>query len=202
MTTEKVQLLLAYLGYLPARDVDGIFGKQTRNGVLAFQKSAGLKEDGIPGEQTQAALCCAVARNIPEEKAGEDICIPDTGTFWDEIRFFDREEFGCKCGQYHPPYCNGFPAEPKEAMVRIADQVRGHFGKPAHVISGIRCPRHNGDSGGVANSQHMYGEACDLCVEGISSAELLAYVKTLSGVRYAYAINSANVHFDIPRGAR
>ena len=206
MTTKQRQHLLAYLGYYVG-DVDGDWGTLSKTACRSFQEDfQGIKVDGYGGPETDKALRHAVAYDMFRVADATDNPVGDkkepTVTFWDEIEFFDRDEFKCKCGQYHAPYCDGFPAEPKEAMVRIADQVRRHFGKPAHVISGIRCPQHNADSDGVANSQHMYGEACDLMVEGVSSAELLAYVKTLPGVRYAYAINGTNVHFDIPQGSR
>ena len=42
------------------------------------------------------------------------------GDYWDEIEFFDREEFRCQCGG---KYCNGFPTEPHEATVRFADAI-------------------------------------------------------------------------------
>lgn len=206
MTTKQRQHLLSYLGYYVG-NVDGDWGTLSKTACRAFQEDfQGIKVDGYGGPETDKAMRHAVAYDMFQVADATDNPVGDkkepTGIFWDEIEFFDRDEFKCKCGQYHAPYCDGFPAEPKEAMVRIADQVRRHFGKPAHVISGIRCPQHNADSDGVANSQHMYGEACDLMVEGVSSAELLAYVKTLPGVRYAYAINGTNVHFDIPQGAR
>jgi hypothetical protein len=122
-----------------------------------------------------------------------------TGTFWDEIEFFTRDEFKCKCGG---KYCNGFPHEPQEGMVRLADGARRHFGKPAIVISGLRDPIHNRNEGGVDSSQHIYGEACDIQIPGVSADTLLNWFQSQPGVRYAYAINATNVHFDIPKGDR
>ena len=126
-----------------------------------------------------------------------------TGSWWDEIKHFDRSEFACKCGEYHAPYCDGFPAEPKEAMVRIADAVRENFGVPVTIVSGLRCKQHNADSKGVANSQHMYGEAADIYVQGVAPSAVEAFLDKVGGVRYHYTISgSNNVHFDIPKGDR
>lgn len=122
---------------------------------------------------------------------------PDS--FWDEIRYFTRNELRCKCGG---KYCDGFPAEPKEMTVRLADRARKHFGRPAHNISFLRCKTWNAKSGGVANSQHMYGEAMDICIDGVSADELYEFFLAQPEVRYTYKINSTNVHFDIPKGAR
>ena len=54
----------------------------------------------------------------------------------------------------------------------------------------------------MANSQHMYGEAADVRIDGVSADSLLAFFQSQPGVRYTYKINSTNVHVDIPKGAR
>ena len=191
MSNVQKQCLLAYLGFLPAGGVDGIWGQQSRRAAEDFQRKAGLKPDGIIGPETEAALRHAVAGGMAEWETA--------GTFWEEIEFFVREEFRCKCGGR---YCDGFPAEPREDLVRLADGARRHFGRPADVVSGLRCFRHNANEGGVENSQHIYGEAVDLKIRGLSSGELLRYFLAQPGVRYAYAINGTNVHVDVPKGKR
>ena len=198
MTNEQKQHLLAYLGYYVG-PIDGILGSGTRESVKAFQRDYFQmpdKIDGIVDPDTEKALAHAVAYGMPAREAVED---STEGTFWDGIIHFTREEFKCKCGGR---YCNGYPAEMREEVVKIADDARKYFGAPGHVVSGLRCPRHNANEGGVWNSQHQYGEACDLRIEGVSADRLLAYISQKSGVRYAYKINETNVHYDIPQGAR
>jgi len=51
----NVQKALAAAGFNPG-PIDGKMGTQTRNAVIAFQKSRGLKADGIVGPLTSAAL--------------------------------------------------------------------------------------------------------------------------------------------------
>lgn len=152
--------------------------------------------DGLWGPASQEA-----ADRFLRDFTGEQTTAPEEeGTFWDEIRYFKREEFRCKCGGQ---YCSGFPAEPREAMVRIADQLRKNLGVPITVVSGLRCPTWNTLQGGVENSQHMYGEAADIYARGKSQAEVEAELDRIGGVRYHYPITgSSNVHFDIPKGAR
>ena len=118
---------------------------------------------------------------------------PSTGTFWDEIKYFKKDEFKCKCGKY----CDGFPAEPKEKLIRVADRVRAHFGAAAIVSSGVRCQTHNANVGGVSNSRHLSGKAMDFCVSGKKASEVLAYVQQQPEIRYAYAIDSLYVHMDV-----
>lgn len=47
----RVQTKLQSLGFYKG-SVDGIYGTQTRNAVLAFQRSCGITADGIAGKQT------------------------------------------------------------------------------------------------------------------------------------------------------
>ena len=210
MTVQQKQCLLAYLGYYTG-DIDGRFGPQSVAATKTFQQDfGGISVDGICGEQTEKALKHAVAYGIEKNPDSTDytdvqnndtgnITGSNTGTFWDEIKYFTRREFRCKCGGR---YCNGYPAEMQEAVVKIADAARAHFGKPAHVVSGLRCEKWNAHEGGVANSQHMYGEAIDLRIDGVSAEELRQFVSTQPGHRWSYCINSTNVHFDIPKGKR
>jgi hypothetical protein len=194
---------LYYLGYYVG-EVDGIFGSGSREATKAFQRDffqVESKVDGKCGAETEKALAHAVAYGMPAKKVDKDTNVPTkTGTFWDEIEFFDREEFRCKCGG---KYCDGFPSEPKEQLVRIANQLRKNLGVPITVVSGLRCPRWNEIQGGVANSQHMYGEASDIYARGVSQSKVEAELDRIGGVRYHYPIDgSSNVHFDIHKGAR
>lgn len=171
---------------------DCLAGTATVAATKLFQKAQGLPQTGIADKQTRDA----VAEYAPAPDPTVDA---ERGDFWDDIEFFDQEEFKCKCDGR---YCKGYPAEPQEQLVRLADRARKHFGAEATVVSGLRCKAHNANEGGVANSQHMYGEACDLKIEGVTGEQLLAYMKQQPEVRYTYKINSTNVHFGVPKGNR
>lgn len=198
MTVKQRQHLLSYLGYYLGA-VDGDWGNGSRGACADFQKAfGGIAVDGLGGPETDKALKQAVANdsfkaeNVPEETAAD--------SFWDEIEYFSRDEFRCKCGG---AYCDGFPAEPKEQLVRIADQLRKNLGVPITVVSGLRCPTWNQIQGGVDNSQHMYGEAADIYAVGQTQLRVETELDNIGGVRYHYPITgSSNVHFDIPKGAR
>ena len=56
----------------------------------------------------------------------------------------------------------------------VLEPVRERLGKPIVVNSGFRCPVHNAAVGGVANSQHMKGEAADItCDDNKRLAEII-----------------------------
>ena len=57
--------------------MDGQFGSKTEAAVKAFQKKAGIKQDGKYGDQTHAALMSAVAEDI--RAAGHDGNTDGTG---------------------------------------------------------------------------------------------------------------------------
>lgn len=187
MTIKQLQHLLAFHD-LYNDDVDGIWGPITEAAVRKFQDAFGLDVDGIVGSATEDALRHSVTYGLPEQP------VPDEESWWDDIKYFTRKELRCKCGGR---YCDGFPAEPKELAVRLADRARAHFGMPAHNVSFLRCQEWNRLQGGVANSQHMYGEAMDIRIDGVTASELRAFFKDQPEVRYAYEINGTNVHFDI-----
>lgn len=182
---------------------DGLAGPKTAAALKIWQESRGLSETGRVDDITWNALMVEIPR---QEQLAEPVPGADTEddsltvvTFWPGIVHFKRDEMRCKCGNR---YCNGFPAEPQQLLMELADRARKHFGAPAHVVSGLRCQRWNQIQGGVANSQHMYGEAMDIRIDGVTADELLAFFQKQPEVRYCYKINSTNVHFDIPKGTR
>ena len=47
-------------------------------------------------------------------------------------------------------------------IINCLNPIREKYGKPIRISSGYRCPQLNKEVGGVANSQHVTGEAADL----------------------------------------
>ena len=192
MDTRQIQALLVYLGYDPG-EVDGIPGRNTRRAVLAFQAAEGLAQDGSPGPLTQAALLEAVAcGRCRQAQASGAQTVPE---WWADIRYFKRTDSGiaCPCGR-----CGGFPVEPTERLMRLADRVREAAGAPMCPSSTVRCQAHNDElSGSVPNSRHLSGKAMDFCIRGCGADRTLALVRQQPEVRYAYAIDNRYVHMDV-----
>ena len=176
MTIKQKQCLLAYLGFY-AGGLDGVWGTLSKAAEAAFRGAYGLS-----GEALEEALLGAVAGEISP-------CDP-----WDGVKYFRKEEVRCNCGG---KYCGGFPARVDPLLLELADQVREHFGAPAIVSSGLRCPVHNKNVGGAAASRHMSGKAMDFRIQGKGSAQVLEFVKELPQVRYTYAIDGCFVHMDV-----
>lgn len=199
MTYVDAQHLLAFLKLYKGQ-CDGIWGPQSKKAMSEFQtRFGGIEVNSLVTEESSKALRHAVAYDM--FNVSDAVDVPGKkADFWDEIEFFTREEFKCKCGG---KYCNGYPTEPDERMVRIADQLRKNLGVPITIVSGLRCKTWNEIQGGVSNSQHMYGEAADIYARGVSQSRVEAELDKIGGVRYHYAIKgSNNVHFDVPKGSR
>jgi hypothetical protein len=190
MTVKQKQALLLFLNYYVG-EVDGDWGTLSKTACKAFQQDHGLKDDGVFGSDTEKAILPAVAKN--EVKKTTDTPTP-TADDWDDIEFFSKKEFRCKCGG---KYCNGYPAEIDLTMVRYADEIRRRVGKPIGVNSGLRCAQWNQIQGGVSNSQHLYGTAVDLdCPSGTTPAEMAAIAEDVIGNTGGIGIYSWGIHID------
>jgi uncharacterized protein YcbK (DUF882 family) len=74
---------------------------------------------------------------------------------------FSKWELACRCG------CGFDDVDPE--LIRMLEEMRGHFGGPITINSGCRCLRHNMMVGGNPQSEHLDGQAADLAI-GSSNA--------------------------------
>lgn len=192
MTNKQKQHLLAYMGYYEST-VDGIWGPLSQQALEAFQQHYDLPVGKFTYDTAQRLLEIVGSGEgadlEPEESTG--------GDWWEEIEFFTHDEPGiaCPCGR-----CGGFPVEPVERLMRNADAVRRHFGKPMIPSSTVRCDAHNAElPGSAANSLHKRGKAMDFTIPGVSSGTIVAWVKTLPEVHECYPIDGSYVHMGVQK---
>ena len=88
-----------------------------------------------------------------------------------------------------------------ELVFFVLQPLRDKLKKPIIITSGFRSVKVNELVGGVSNSQHLYGQAADITVNGMSAAQLFDFVKN-SGVEYDQCINEYNswVHVSYNKG--
>ena len=93
------------------------------------------------------------------------------------MKHFKREELA-RCFRENGARCRECPLkqsadklpdgveENLQALVEnVLEPARQRYGGPILVNSGYRCLVHNKTVGGVSSSQHMRGEAADICCE-------------------------------------
>lgn len=85
---------------------------------------------------------------------------------------FKVSEFKCKDGSD--------PIFVDSDLVELLQKIREHFGKPVHINSAYRTAAHNAKQKKASKySQHLYGKAADIWIEGVSVDALAAYAETL-----------------------
>lgn len=207
MTMEQKQCLLRYLGYYKG-EIDDIWGEKSQMATIDFQRAymESTEVDGIFGDATEKRIREVIATGGDPDKTDytpdytnvqnnntENSTDGSTGTVWDEIKYFKKQEFACKCGKY----CNGYPSEIDMNMVKIADQIRSRIGKPIPINSGLRCKTHNANVGGVSNSQHLYGNAADLgCPAGCTPTQMASIADEIMGNTGGIGTYSWGIHID------
>ena len=85
------------------------------------------------------------------------------------------------------------------ALVNLLQKIRDHFGKAVIINSAYRTEAHNKSIGGAAYSQHKYGLAADIHINGVTPKEIAAYVETLMPSSGGIGIYKSFVHVDVRR---
>ena len=65
-----------------------------------------------------------------------------------------------------------------DELVVLLQCIREHFGEKVHITSGYRTAAYNArkDVGGAKFSQHQYGKAADVWIDGVSVDTLANYI--------------------------
>ena len=85
------------------------------------------------------------------------------------------------------------------ALVNLLQKIRDHFGKVVIINSAYRTEAHNKAIGGATYSQHKYGLAADIHINGVTPKEIAAYVETLMPSSGGIGIYKSFVHVDVRR---
>ena len=84
-----------------------------------------------------------------------------------------------------------------DELVIVLQNIRTHFGKAVTITSAYRTPSRNSAVGGTAYSQHLYGTAADIKVNGISPKNVAAYAEKLMPNRGGIGIYNTFTHIDV-----
>lgn len=119
---------------------------------------------------------------------------------------FRLSEFKCRDaarGLNKPPYCNGSSGNIDTDLITGLQDLRDKIGNPVIITSGYRCPAYNTYVKGASSSQHMFGTAVDIRVDGMTSEDLMRVVEQMDIFtgRGLYP-GQGFIHVDTRRGLR
>lgn len=155
--------------------IDGDFGNKTKNALMAFQKDAGLVQDGIFGPKTRAVLEQIQVFSFKNDKN-------------DKISTnFKVGEFKCNDGSDKIVVDSIF-------IDTVLQKIRDHFKAAITINSAYRTPSYNKKVGGSSNSYHVKGRAFDIVVKGYKPSEVAKYARSI-GVKGVIEYNTF-VHVD------
>lgn len=105
---------------------------------------------------------------------------------------FDSDEFACKCG------CGATPSYLQMlCMANMLQRVRYIINEPIYITSACRCASHNTAVGGVADSQHLTGNACDITTDKLSAYALSRYCMLIGFKHIGVYTDKDFVHVDL-----
>ncbi len=87
-----------------------------------------------------------------------------------------------------------------DELVTLLQAIRDHFGKPVTINSGYRTETWNTRNGGSPRSQHKYGRAADICINGVTPQQIAAYAKTLMPDWGGVGVYPTFCHVDVRAG--
>lgn len=129
-TINVMRALICSIQSIVGVEQDGVAGDNTKEATARWQDAHGLTPDGIAGEQTRDAMF--------GEPQPEPTPTPSEWNF----PHFQQSEFACHCGCGADNICFD--------TVQLLEDIRSYFGDhPIIVTSGVRCPSHNAEVGGV-----------------------------------------------------
>lgn len=100
---------------------------------------------------------------------------------------FSRKEFACKCG---------YDTVDVE-LIALLEDMRSHFKERITINSGARCPTHNKKEGGGVASQHLFGKAGDVVVEGVHADAVANYLEAKYPNKYGIGRYIGRTHIDV-----
>lgn len=102
---------------------------------------------------------------------------------------FRVKEFACSDGSD--------PIFISSELVTVLQKIRSHFGRAVTITSAYRTPARNKAVGGTTYSQHLYGMAADIKVQGVAPKTVAAYAEKLLPKSGGIGVYKTFVHIDV-----
>ncbi len=102
---------------------------------------------------------------------------------------FRVREFRCKDGTD--------PIFVAPDLVKTLEKIRVHFGRAVIINSAYRTTSHNSSVGGKPQSQHLYGTAADIKIEGVPPEKVAAYARSIMPTSGGVGRYNTFTHVDV-----
>ena len=102
---------------------------------------------------------------------------------------FRVREFACQDGS-DPIFIDS-------QLVTILQKIRTHFGRAVTITSAYRTPTHNRSVGGSELSQHTFGRAADIKINGVSPEKIAVYAEKLLPGTGGIGVYKSFCHIDV-----
>ncbi len=189
-TVTSLQNDLKALGYSLGSS-DGVYGTNTKNAVRRFQSANSLSADGIAGQKTLQKISSLKSGNTQVSNYSSTPSKVVTYSLRADgskniTRNFKIKEFKCNDGS------DIVKIDLK--LAALLQDIRDYFNKPVTISSAYRTSSYNKKVGGSSQSLHLYGQAADISISGVSPREIARYAESL-GVK-GIGLYSSFVHVD------
>lgn len=171
--------------------LDGVYGRQTRAAVAAFQSHYGIEADGVAGRATMAILARLA------DKDGS------TAHFdWSEFAQNRNASCSARANAYAGTFGGGRVAarrakrNVRRLMWRL-EAVRARGRNPVGINSGFRSVPYNDCIGGAGASQHLFGTAADNRMAAVSNHRERRYARRSQFHGIGCYASLAHNHFDV-----
>ncbi|MDR0738809.1 MAG: peptidoglycan-binding protein [Oscillospiraceae bacterium] len=139
-------------------EIDGSFGGKTEVALKRFQMGCKLPPSGVVDSDTWTQL--SGKTDVKAYSLARDGNTRVSANF-------KVGEFACSDGSDFILISNN--------LLGVLENIRSRFSRPVKINSGYRTTAHNARLGAVPNSQHRYGTAADIVVDGVSGKDLYEY---------------------------
>lgn len=86
-------------------------------------------------------------------------------------------------------------------LLDLLENIRNYVGKPVHINSGYRSPEYNKTLKNASpRSQHCYGKAADIWVEGVTPKQIADIAECYLGSSGGIGIYKTFTHVDVRTG--
>ncbi|HEX2236076.1 MAG TPA: D-Ala-D-Ala carboxypeptidase family metallohydrolase [Actinomycetota bacterium] len=171
--------------------LDGVYGRQTRAAVAAFQSRYGIAADGVAGRATMRVIARLTDDN------------GSTAHFdWSEFTQNRNPACSAQANAYAGTFGGGRVAarrakrNVRRLMWRL-EAVRARGRRPVGVNSGFRSVPYNDCIGGARASQHLFGTAADNRMAAVSNHRERRFARRSQFHGIGCYASLAHNHFDV-----